>query len=118
MVSHPLPAGLPTAGTEKGYQQTLYGPPGPVAVLDGLLLGVRRWEGEPLLFGRFSQEDLAGWWDDAFGRHFYDMAFTFNASRAFQDAGLVRPATRWWPTSRMRAAARPIEPGWKPRGCS
>ena len=89
MVSHPLPAGLPTAGTEQGYQQTLYGPPGPVAVLDGLLLGVlRRWEGEPLLFGRFTQEDLAGWWDDAFGRHFYDMAFTFNASRAFQDAGL------------------------------
>lgn len=89
MVSHPLPAGLPTSGTANGYHQTLYGPPGPVAVLDGVLLAVlRRWEGNMPLFGQFTKEDVAAWWDDAFGRHFYDMAFTFNASLAFQEAKL------------------------------
>ncbi len=38
--------------------------------------------------GAVLHEEIASWWNESFGRHFYDMAFTFNASCAFQESGL------------------------------
>lgn len=64
-VAHPTESG--------GWLPHDYGPAGPVAVLDGALLAVRR--------STPRAAELAACFDPEFGRHFYDLAFTWNATR-------------------------------------
>ena len=67
-----------------------YGPPGPALVLDGLCVAVARppWQGAA---GIFAEDEIARWWDEEHTNHFYDIAFSLNAVRAFADRGLKTP---------------------------
>jgi len=87
MVAHFRPGQDPTTTEPGGYAPLFYGPPGPVAILDGCCVAVRRrmWQAGA---ERFMPEAIAEWWDLTFSRHFYDVAFCFNATRAYRDAYL------------------------------
>lgn len=86
MVSHPpLACGSPDA-----YVRAFFGPAGPAVVLDGCAVAVRRNRPGGGI-GPYGAADVASWWDVEFPFHFYDIAFTLNASLAFYKAGLGPP---------------------------
>lgn len=87
MVSHPTPDPLKKIGRIGTFFPTFYGPPGPVVVMDGCCIAVKR-NVDSDTFGDYTLDDIAGWWDTDFTYHFYDIAFTMNATLAFQEKKL------------------------------
>ena len=59
---------------------SLFGAPGVVAVLDGCLIAVRK-KSQRVANKAVNWAVDEGWWDMEFTNHFYDIAFTMNASR-------------------------------------
>ncbi|RMG40698.1 MAG: hypothetical protein D6725_02895, partial [Planctomycetota bacterium] len=72
--------------------ELVFGPPGPAIVLDGCLIAVCRNE-RLLADAGWTVDELLACWDEAFGRHFYDVAFTYNASLRAALSG--RPPACW-----------------------
>lgn len=71
-----------------GWRTRAYGPAGPAAVLDGVVLAVRRkWPDGRGPLGAATADRLADCWDDRFGRHFYDIAFSLAVTRMFLATG-------------------------------
>jgi len=85
LVHHPAQGDFKT--TINDYAPTFFGPPGPAAVLDGCMVAVAR--DEQLLFNTANLDPyrIANWFDPDFTFHFYDIAFTLNASVALSAMG-------------------------------